>query len=78
MKRKTNKTMMKRAAYVAPQIEIVFAAEPCWILANSRSLSGGHDDGDDDGEIVGAKGFNFSFRDPWEGWDENSSENSKK
>lgn len=57
-----------RFCYVAPRVD-VYAAESCRLLANSNTLSGGHDDGGDNGTINGAKSFNFSFSDPWDSLD---------
>lgn len=65
-----------RICYVAPRVD-VYAAESCRLLANSNTLSGGHDDGDDNGddngEINGAKEFTFS--DPWNSLDGDPFEN---
>ena len=52
-----------KIAYVPPQTEVC-AAEPHSFWATS--LSGGAGDGEDDGEINGAKKIEFFFDDPWE------------
>ena len=53
-----------KSSYLPPRMEI-YRAESCRPLASSP-LSGGHDDGDDDGIITGAKGGDISFSDLWE------------
>lgn len=58
-----------RLSYLAPRIDI-YELENYRLLANSP-LSGGHDDGVDDGIITGAKGFNNTITDVWGlSWDE--------
>ena len=66
------KKLVKRAAigrddYVAPFAES-YMFESCQLLAGTTPLDGSHDDGDDDGEITGAKemNLNISFSDLWE------------
>ena len=65
------KTTRLRVAYATPRIEVC-AAEPYKFLAASDTdLGGNAGDGDDNGEVTGAKqvvilGQEFSFKDLWE------------
>lgn len=62
-----------RSSYLTPYLEIC-QTEFCRPLASSpSSLSGGHDDGDDEG-VYTAKEFDSTFSDLWESsWEDDIS-----
>ena len=53
-KKLVKRTAIGRDDYVAPYAES-YMFESCQLLAGTTPLDGSHDDGDDDGEITGAK-----------------------
>ena len=62
------KTARLRVAYAAPKIEVCAADLYRFLAASNTNLSGNAGDGDDNGEITGAKMFEFSS--PWDGLEE--------
>ena len=62
------KTVRLRVAYTAPFIEIYECESRSPLAVSNTDLGGNAGDGDDNGEITGAKMFEFSS--PWDGLEE--------